>query len=82
MAFHIFHATGFRPGNTLIIFLLVLHCSKNSDFFNLQAKIGASKASTIHTTYIFILSPETIRHSFIIHWSLLLVTIFLHRTHH
>jgi len=53
MAFHIFPATGFRPGNTLIIFLPVFHCSENSDFFNLQAKIGASKASAIHRIYIF-----------------------------
>lgn len=53
MAFHILPATGFRPGNNVIVFLLVLHCSENSDFFNLQAKIGASKASTIHRIYIF-----------------------------
>jgi hypothetical protein len=53
MAFHIFPATGFRSGNTLIIFPLVLHCYENSDFFNLQAKLDASKASTIHRIYIF-----------------------------
>jgi hypothetical protein len=64
MSFHIFPATGFRPGNTLIIFLVVLHCSGNTVFFNLQAVlVPVMNQLFTELTYseLLVLPPETIR---------------------